>query len=338
MTNAADQSRTVVVTGASDGIGAAAARILARRGDTVIVIGRSPAKTRAIAAEIGAEYHVTDFAHLDQVRGLAAELQARYPRIDVLLNNAGLIADARRTVTTDGHELTFQVNHLAPFLLTLLLKDRLAAARGRVVTTSSQASTTRGARIVLDDLDMAVGYDSLRAYQASKLANVLFTRELSRRWAASGVSSAAAHPGLVRSQWGRSGPVAVRLVMNSPLRLAMRSPERGADTLVWLSTSTPGKDWQSGGYFADRKPAPAKPDADDRNLAAELWNRSVLMCGLQPSDAALRGIPGWERRALAEAKTLTRAGRFAGRPSLHDRDDEERVAPGEVAVEPVAQE
>lgn len=158
------------MTGASDGIGAAAARMLARRGDSVIVIGRSPAKTHAVAAEIGAECHVADFARLDQVRGLADELRARHPGIDVLLNNAGLIAGARRTVTADEHELTFQVNHLAPFLLTTLLKDRLVAAQGRDVTTSSQASTARGARIVTDDLGMADGYDGLRAYQASKLA------------------------------------------------------------------------------------------------------------------------------------------------------------------------
>jgi NAD(P)-dependent dehydrogenase (short-subunit alcohol dehydrogenase family) len=291
MSQAADEGRTVVVTGASDGIGAAAARILARRGDNVIVIGRSPAKTRAIADEIRAESHVADFAHLDQVRGLAAELRARHPRIHVLLNNAGLIAGAKRAITADGHELTFQVNHLAPFLLTVLLKDPLVAARGRVITTSSQASAARGARVAIDDLDMADGYDGLRAYQSSKLANVLFVRELARRWGPLGVNSAAAHPGLVRSQWGRSGPVAVRLVVNSPLRLAMRSPERGADTLIWLATSVPGKDWQSGGYFANRKPAAAKPDAANPALAAELWNRSAEMCGLRPSDAALSRVP-----------------------------------------------
>src|SRR4029077_19526049 len=99
-------------------------------------------------------------------------------------------------------------------------------------------------------------------------------------WGPVGVSAAAVHPGLVRSQWGRSGPVAVRLVVNSPLRLAMRSPLRGADTLVWLSTSVPGKDWQTGGYFADRKPATVKPDANDGALARALWDRSALMCGL----------------------------------------------------------
>jgi NAD(P)-dependent dehydrogenase (short-subunit alcohol dehydrogenase family) len=286
MDTTAGEGRVVIVTGGSDGIGAAAARALARRGDHVIVTGRSPAKTRALAAETGAEAHVVDFAQLSEVRELAAELRARYQAVDVLLNNAGLIAGRQRTVTADGHELTFQVNHLAPFLLTRLLKDRLTAASGRVITTSSSAGAASDARIVLDDLDMADGYDGLRAYKASKLANVLFTRELARRLGPLGVTAAAVHPGLVRTQWGHSGPGAVRLFTTSPLRRFMRSPERGADTLVWLSTTEPGADWQSGGYYANRKPAKASPAADDLALAAQLWDRSAVMCGLQPSDAA----------------------------------------------------
>jgi len=286
MSSAPDEKRVVVVTGGSDGIGAAAARVLAGRGDQVVVVGRSPGKTSAVAAELGAEYHVADFAHLDQVRELARELRARHSRIDVLLNNAGLIAGSRRTLTEDGHELTFQVNHLATFLLTVLLQEPVAAARGRVITTSSRAGAVRSAKVVPADLDMAEGYDGLRAYRASKLANVLFTRELARRWGPLGVSAAAIHPGLVRSQWGRSGPAAVRLVMTSPFRLAMRSPEQGADTLVWLATSTPGQDWETGGYFADRKPAAAHPAADDLNLARELWDRSARMCGLESSAAS----------------------------------------------------
>ncbi len=282
MSTVSDERRVVVITGASDGIGAAAARILARAGDNVVVVGRSPGKTRAVAADVGSEYHVADFTHLDQVRALASALQARHPRIDVLINNAGLVAGARRTITADGHELTFQVNHLAPFLLTMLLKDRLTAAQGRIITTSSSASTARGAAVAIDDLDMTDGYSAARAYKASKLANVLFTRELARRWDPLGVSAAAAHPGPVRSQFGKSGPPAVRLFVNSPLRLLLRSPERGADTLVWLTASIPGRDWQSGGYFADRKPATVNPAADDPDLAAQLWDRSALLCGLQP--------------------------------------------------------
>lgn len=287
MGNAAENHRTVVVTGASDGIGAAAARMLAHQGDNVVLVGRSPARTRAVAAEIGAKYHVADFTQLDQVHGLAAELQGQYPRIDVLINNAGLIAGAQRALTADGHELTFQVNHLAPFLLTMLLKQQLVSARGRVITTSSRAGAVRIARVIVDDLDMADHYSAARAYRASKLANVLFTRELARRWGPLGVSAAAVHPGMVRSSFGRSGSAAVRLVaFYSPLRLVMRSPERGADTLVWLSASVPGQDWQSGGYFADRKPAAANPAAGDPQLARELWERSALLCGLQPHSPA----------------------------------------------------
>src|SRR5262245_26624718 len=178
--------RVVVITGGSDGIGAAAARLLARRGDRVVLVGRSPGKTRSAAAQIGAEGHIADFAHLGQVRELAAALVRQHPRIDVLVNNAGLIAGAQRTVTADGHELTFQVNHLAPFLLTLPLRDPLAAARASVITTSSQAGTVRSARVDPGDLDMTTGYNGLRAYQSSKLANVLFTRELARRREPSG--------------------------------------------------------------------------------------------------------------------------------------------------------
>ena len=284
MNSAAGKRRVVVVTGGSDGIGAAAARMLADRGDEVVVVGRSPGKTRAVAAATGADGQVADFTRLDEVRDLARELRARHRRVDVLLNNAGLIAGPRRTLTADGHELTFQVNHLAGFLLTTLLREPLAAARGRVITTSSRAGAAADARVVPGDLDLAEGYDGLGAYKASKLANVLFTRELARRWGPLGVSAAAAHPGIVRSQWGHTGPAVIRFVVASPMRFAMRSPERGADTLVWLATSDPGRDWESGGYFADRKPA-ANRGADNAELAAELWDRSAQMCGLGASAA-----------------------------------------------------
>jgi NAD(P)-dependent dehydrogenase (short-subunit alcohol dehydrogenase family) len=273
-----NEPRNIVITGGSDGIGAAAARALARGGDRIILVGRSPAKTHAVAEEIGAQAHVADFADLGQVRELAGEIGRRYPRIDVLINNAGLIAGPARTLTSDGHELTFQVNHLAAFLLTVLLRDRLADAT--VITTSSRAGATRGARVNTADLDMVTGYDGLRAYKASKLANVLFTREIARRWASLGISAAAVHPGLVRSQWGKSGPPAVRRVVNSPFRRIMRSPERGADTIVWLATTTPGKDWTSGGYYANRKPASPSPLAGDTELARRLWDTSADICDL----------------------------------------------------------
>ncbi|HLI02507.1 MAG TPA: SDR family NAD(P)-dependent oxidoreductase [Acidimicrobiales bacterium] len=270
----------VVVTGASEGIGAAGARALAAQGHQVVPVGRSAEKTRAIAAEVGNEGHVADFADLARVRALAAALAERYPRIDVLVNNAGLIAGNQRTVTGDGHELTWQVNHLAPFLLTVSLHDQLVAAGGRVITTSSAAGAARGARVVLDDLDAERRYNALRAYQASKLANVLFTRELARRWGPQGVSAAAFHPGMVRTRWGHAGPASVRLAVRSPLRRTMRSPEQGADTLVWLAIADPGTEWTSGGYYHDRKPARPSPLADDVKLAGELWARSESATGV----------------------------------------------------------
>jgi NAD(P)-dependent dehydrogenase (short-subunit alcohol dehydrogenase family) len=275
-----DNGRVVVVTGASDGIGTEVARALHSRGDRVVVVGRSSRKTEAVASELGAESHVADFASLAEVRVLAAELGRRHARVDVLINNAGLIAGSRRTLTADGHELSFQVNHLAPFLLTMLLRPQLSVGGGVVVTTSSQAGAAQDARVVLEDLDMSRGYGALRAYKASKLANVLFTRELARRWGPAGVSAAAVHPGMVRSGWGLNGPLAVRAVVRSPFRLAMRTPEQGARTIVWLATTRPGKDWESGGYFADCKPAKANPSAGDAVLASGLWERSESLCGL----------------------------------------------------------
>jgi NAD(P)-dependent dehydrogenase (short-subunit alcohol dehydrogenase family) len=276
----AAEQRVVVITGGSDGIGAAAARRLARWGDHIALAGRSPDKTAAVAAEIGAEPFVADFADLDQVRALATALRERYPRIDVLVNNAGLIAGAYRIETADGHELTFQVNHLAPFLLTVLLQEPLTAGRATVITTSSRAGAARRATLDLDDLDLTRGYGGFKAYMASKLANVLFTRELARRWGPQGVTAAAVHPGLVRSSWGHSGPPEVRTVVASPARLLMRSPDRGADTIVWLATTTPDQDWPNGGYFSNRKPARPHPLAADEQLAHGLWERSLSLCDL----------------------------------------------------------
>src|SRR6185312_5196011 len=143
--------RTTVITGASDGIGAAAAKMLAYPGDTLVLVGRSPSKTKAIAEELEADYFLADFTELSQVRALAAALAEKYPRIDVLANNAGGIM-GHRELTVDGHEKTFQVNHLAPFLLTTLLIDRLAVSRATIINTSSAAHKAM-ARFDIDDLD-----------------------------------------------------------------------------------------------------------------------------------------------------------------------------------------
>jgi NAD(P)-dependent dehydrogenase (short-subunit alcohol dehydrogenase family) len=274
------QGRTVIVTGASDGIGAAAARALHGHGATVVVVGRSPDKTRAVGDDIASEHHVVDFARLDDVRALGHDLRERHPRIHVLCNNAGLIAGSRRTMTVDDHELTFQVNHLAPFLLTNLLHDRLAAGSAKVLNTASAVHVSHSIRVDLANLDSQHGYRALRAYSTSKLENVLFTRELHRRWHGDGITTAALHPGVIRSGFGRQSTLAVRLFTRSPARAMMSSPEQGADTLVWLATTTPGVDWESGGYYSDRRPAVTNPQVDDAEAAKGLWDVSAQLVGL----------------------------------------------------------
>ncbi len=269
-------ARTVVITGASDGIGAAAARTLAATGHRVIVVGRSPERTAAIGAELAAPYFVADFADLDQVRRLAAELRREVPRIDVLVNNAGALM-GRREITTDGYEKTFQVNHLAPFLLTTELLDLLLTARASVITTASLAH--RRAHLNLDDVNLDRGYSAGRAYANSKLANILFSAELDRRHRAQGLSSAALHPGIVASSFGRGSSSLTGLVYASTARFAMTSPDAGAATLIWLAATTPGTDWASGGYYARRRPARASRAARDRGRAEQLWQLSERLVG-----------------------------------------------------------
>lgn len=271
--------RTVVITGASDGIGAAAARQLTDAGHRVVVVGRSEAKTRAVADPLGAPFHLADFTRLDDVRRLAGELAAAYPRIDVLANNAGGIMGARE-VTPDGHEKTFQVNHLAPFLLTHLLMPTLLASRATVVATSSAAARLMG-HIDLDDLQNARRYSPNRAYGSGKLANVLFSGELQRRFSDRGIAAASFHPGTVATNFADGSTSLMRLVYRTPLRhLMLTSPDQGADTLVWLATTTPGVDWVAGAYYESRRPARTHAQADDARLAQELWERSAALVGV----------------------------------------------------------
>jgi NAD(P)-dependent dehydrogenase (short-subunit alcohol dehydrogenase family) len=269
--------RTVVITGASDGIGAAAARALTRTGDRVVVVGRSAEKTRAVAAELGAEAFVADFARLDDVRALADRLLKAYPRIDVLANNAGGIMGARAE-TVDGHEKTFQVNHLAPFLLTTLLLDRLIESSARVITTSSVANKAFG-HLEIDDLEARGKYSPNKAYGDSKLANVLFTKELHERYAARGITTASFHPGGVATNFAADSTSPMRFVYGTVLKRVLISPEKGADTLVWLATAQPGADWVSGEYYVKRKVAKANAQAYDASLARTLWDRSAAMVG-----------------------------------------------------------
>lgn len=276
---------TVVVTGASSGIGAAAARGFAALGAAVAVVGRSPEKTAAVAAAIGAEPYVADFSRLAEVRRLAGTLLERYPRIDVLASNAGGVF-SRRVLTADGHEMTFQVNYLAPFLLTMLLLDRLAEAPdARVISTASVAY--RFARLDLDDLDRTRGrYHAMAAYGAAKVAVISFTRELARRARGTSVTASAFHPGMVVSGVVRETPLGglAGLAMRTRLdRVFLSTPEEGAAPLVRLAT-TPDPRAVNGIYFHRfRAEEPRNRQAADPALASRLWEHSLRLAGVPAS-------------------------------------------------------
>ena len=263
--------RTIVITGASDGIGAAAARTLAKAGEQVVIVGRSEEKTRTVAKELNADYFVSDFSELEQVRTLAAQLKSDYPRIDVLANNAGGIM-GKRTLTVDGNESTFQINHLAPFLLTTLLMDTLTASNAKVINTSSAANGF--GRLDLSDLTAERSYSTNRAYGTGKLANILFTAELDRRYGGQGITTAAFHPGVVRTNFAAESTSPFRHAYKTLLNRFMLTPDQGADTLLWLVNGTPGKDWFSGAFYTKRAMAKANPQAYDVELARGLWEKS----------------------------------------------------------------
>jgi NAD(P)-dependent dehydrogenase (short-subunit alcohol dehydrogenase family) len=271
--------KTVVITGASSGIGAVAARRLAQQGATVVPVGRSPAATAAIAAEVRTEALTVDYARLADVRSLADLLLERYPTIDVLAHNAGGMFGERR-LTEDGHELTMQVNYFAPFLLQHLLHDRLRTSGAHIVVTSSVAH--RGGRIDLDDLDFANGrYSGSSAYNASKLADLLFARELARRTPQTGITAVAFHPGNVRSRLGREASGLMSLIYNTPIgRPMLIDEEKGAARLVHLaSLADPGS--VNGQYFNKLKPNAATSNrARDAELGKALWKRTETLLGL----------------------------------------------------------
>jgi NAD(P)-dependent dehydrogenase (short-subunit alcohol dehydrogenase family) len=269
----------IVVTGASAGIGEAAAVELARRGAGVIPVGRDERRLRRVAERIGADgpeaYERADFGSLDDVRALGARLLERHPRVHVLVNNAGAVF-GHRELSRDGHEMTFQVNHLAPFLLTSLLGERLRdSAPARVVTTSSAAHT--GGLLDLDDLELERSWSPWRAYSNSKLANVLFTRELARRLEGTSVVANCLHPGVIRTSLGRNMNVAVRAGWRAASVL-FGSARSGAGTVLYLAGSREAEQ-VSGEYFVNKRPAAVRGQAADDFFAEELWRRSEEIVG-----------------------------------------------------------
>jgi retinol dehydrogenase-14 len=278
--------RTVLITGGSAGIGKATALGLASMGAHVAVTGRYRDRADAAAAEIRAagggrvDVFVADLSSQAEVRRLADQVLHVLTRIDVLVNNVGGYWNTRH-VTADGLERTFALNHLAPFLLTTLLLDQLKhSAPARVVTVSSNAHTM--GRIDFDDLQGERSYSGARAYNQSKLANVLFTNELARRMPAASITANALHPGVVSTSFGADDPAAVRRLLVPFLRPFMKTPAQGAATSIHVS-SAPALAQVTGRFFAQSRPTKSSERSYDRAVATRLWQVSAdLAAGDSP--------------------------------------------------------
>jgi len=275
--------RTVLVTGGTGGIGKATALGLARMGAHLAITGRDRGRAEAAAREIGAagggpaDVFVADLSSQAEVRRLAGEVLQRLPRIDVLVNNAGGYWNTRH-VTADGLEHTFALNHLAPFLLTCLLLGRLEqSAPARVVTLSSNAQAM--GRIDFGDLQGERSYSGARAYNQSKLANVMFTYELARRLPGTSVTANALHPGVVRTSFGAEDPGRVQRLFVPVMRPFMKSPAQGAATSIHVA-SDPGLDQVTGRYFAASKTRKSAERSYDETVAARLWQVSADLTSL----------------------------------------------------------
>jgi NAD(P)-dependent dehydrogenase (short-subunit alcohol dehydrogenase family) len=282
------KAKTVVITGGNSGIGAETAVALAQMGARVVITARDPERGKAAVDDIKArstsddvELVLFDLGSLASVREGAAELLNRCPRIDVLVNNAGLVLTDRRE-STDGYEMTFAVNHLGPFLLTALLLDRIkASAPSRIVNVSSTAHKAARRGVDFDDINATKRYRGMQVYGVSKLANILFTAELARRLEGTGVTANSLHPGTVRTGYGRggdtSGVLKIGIAIAAPFFL---SPAKGARTSVYLASS-PDVEGVTGKYFVKNKERQPSAAARDADAARRLWEVSEQMVGLQ---------------------------------------------------------
>jgi retinol dehydrogenase 14 len=278
--------KVCLITGASSGIGKATAAGLANMGASVVMVGRDRGRGETAMAEIkegnpdaSVDLMLADVSSQEQIRRLADEFKEAYPRLDVLINNAGVFL-SKRITTTDGIEMTFAVNHLAYFLLTNLLLDMLkASAPSRIVNVSSGAQSN--GTIDFDNLQGEKGYKGTKAYSQSKLANVLFTYELARRLEGTGVTANCLHPGAVRTNFG-SGSSGVFGFMVRALRPLMISPEKGAETSIYLASS-PEVEGLSGRYFVKIAEARSSDESYDERIARRLWEVSSELTNLPAS-------------------------------------------------------
>jgi NAD(P)-dependent dehydrogenase (short-subunit alcohol dehydrogenase family) len=275
--------KTVVITGGTSGIGQVTAEALAGMGARIVLIARDPSRgemamtrLRASGPAVKHAIHYADLSRLSEMKRVGREIAAAEPRIDILINNAGAMF-SRREVTEDGLELTFATNHVAYFVLTHLLRDRLVGSTSaRVISTSSHAH--KGAKLNFDDLQLAKGYSGFKAYGRSKLCNILFTRELARRLAGTGVTANCLHPGFVATRFGDQAQGFGARVFGLLKNFAI-TPERGADTIIYLASSdVPAK--VTGAYFYKREESTPTREALDDQSARRLWEETAKMAGL----------------------------------------------------------
>jgi NAD(P)-dependent dehydrogenase (short-subunit alcohol dehydrogenase family) len=278
------KDKVVVITGATSGIGAVAARRLAAMGARIVLVARDAARGQeslARLADRGAgvahSIHYADLSRLSEAKRVAAEIAAAEPRIDVLINNAGALFGTRQ-VTADNLERTFATNHMAYFVLTLGLREPLfAGSPARVVSTASAAH--KGYTLDFDDLQATKGYSAIKAYGRSKLCNILFTRELARRWSGKGVTANCLHPGFVATRFGDGSGGLLSRVVRIAKTFAI-SPEKGADTIVYLASSAEAGG-RSGEYFYQCRSATPTVAAQDDAAAKRLWMVSTEISGIE---------------------------------------------------------
>lgn len=278
--------KVVLITGATNGIGKVAAQELAKMGASVLIVGRNPSKTRDVMREIqkasgnnNVDMLTADLSIISDIRGVAADFRERYDRLDVLINNAGAFFNERKS-TPDGYERTFALNHLSYFLLTNLLLDMLkASAPSRVINTSSGAHMGATKGMNFDDLQGEKNYGGWGAYAQSKLANILFTNELARRLEGTQVTANSLHPGFVNTGFGKNNGGLIGAALNLVTPLMGRTPEKGAETLIYLASS-PEVEGVTGKYFVDNKESSVSSAARDPEQARRLWEISEELTGL----------------------------------------------------------
>jgi len=278
------QGKVIVITGATSGIGQVAAEQLAGMGARLVLVARDKVRGQAVMARLHERapgvvhsIHYADLSRLVEMKRVAAEIAAAEARIDVLINNAGALFSSRQ-VTEDGLERTFATNHMAYVVLTHGLRERLiASAPARVVNTASAAHNR--AQLDFDDLQSAHGYRGFKVYGRSKLCNILYTRELARRWAGTGVTVNSLHPGFVATRFADQSGGLFSYIVRMAKTFAI-SPEKGADTIVYLASSLEVAH-VSGGYFYKCRPAMPSKEAQDAAAANRLWQESTRLGGIE---------------------------------------------------------